>query len=419
MDTDVAIIGAGPYGLALAAHLRVAEVDHRIFGRPMDMWRNHMPKGMLLKSDGFASSLFDPGNDFPLSRFCIEQSIDYSDERTPVRLQTFVDYALAFKERFVPSLEETIINSVRRDGRKFVLHLSDGTCIQARRVVVAIGVERFRYIPAPLDILRAEFVSHSYDHHDLNPFAGRRVAVIGAGASAIDLAGLLNELGCEVQLICRSDKLKFANPPAAGERTLWQRMRHPRSGLGPGWRSRLCTDAPLIFHFMPKAFRLEVVRRHLGPAAGWPMRDKVIGRVPVLSGHQLISAAVADGLPTLALRRRGGGDVVIQVDHIIAATGYRVDIRRLDFLEEPLLQRLEHVNQTPILSTHFESSIEGLFFVGPIAANSFGPLMRFAFGAGFASRRLTLALGRLSRTPSPIPGRRKKPQPSAQAAKRL
>jgi hypothetical protein len=261
-------------------------------------------------------------------------------------------------------------------------------------------------------------VSHSYDHLDLNPFAGRRVAVIGAGASAIDLAGLLNELGCEVQLICRSDKLKFANPPAAGERTLWQRMKHPRSGLGPGWRSRLCTDAPLIFHFMPEAFRLEVVRRHLGPAAGWPMRDKVIGRVPVLSGHQLISAAVADGLPALALRRHGDDDVVIQVDHIIAATGYRVDIRRLDFLEEPLLQRLEHVNQTPILSTHFESSIEGLFFVGPIAANSFGPLMRFAFGAGFASRRLMLALGRLSRTPSPIPGRRKKPQPSAQGTLR-
>jgi len=83
-----------------------------------------------------------------------------------------------------------------------------------------------------------------------------------------------------------------------------------------------------------------------------------------------------------------------------------------------LLQRLEHVNQTPILSTHFESSIEGLFFVGPIAANSFGPLMRFAFGAGFASRRLTLALGRLSRTPSPIFGRRKKPHPGAQATLR-
>jgi hypothetical protein len=195
-------------------------------------------------------------------------------------------------------------------------------------------------------------------------------------------------------------------------------MRHPRSGLGPGWRSRLCTDAPLIFHFMPEAFRLKVVRRHLGPAAGWPMRDKVIGRVPVLSGHQMISAAVADGRPALTLRNRDGDDVAIQVDHIIAATGYRVDIRRLDFLEEPLRQRMAHLNQTPILSTHFESSVEGLFFVGPIAANSFGPLMRFAFGAGFASRRVTPALRRLSRSPSSIFGTQKKPQPSAQATPR-
>jgi len=412
MDTDVAIVGAGPYGLSLAAHLRAAEVDHRIFGRPMDMWRNHMPEGMLLKSDGFASSLFDPGNEFPLSRFCVEQSIDYSDERTPVRLQTFVDYALAFKDRFAPNLEEAIVDSIRSESGNFVLELNDGACIRARRVVVAVGVERFRYIPAPLDRLPAEFVSHSYDHHNLDPFAGRRVAVVGAGASAIDLAGLLNERGCEVQLICRSDKLKFASPPAAAERALWQRMKHPRSGLGPGWRSRLCTDAPLIFHFMPEAFRLEVVRRHLGPAAGWPMRDKVMGRVPVLSGQRLISAAIADGRPALALRRQGDDDVVIQVDHVIAATGYRVDVRRLDFLEKRLLQRLEHVDQTPVLSTHFESSIEGLFFVGPIAANSFGPLMRFAFGAGFASSRLMLALGRLSRTPPPISKRQKSRNPA-------
>jgi hypothetical protein len=304
------------------------------------------------KSDGFASSLFDPGNDFPLSRFCIEQSIDYSDERTPVRLQTFVDYALAFRERFVPNLDETIVTSMRQDGGKFVLNLSDGTCIQARRVVVAIGVERFRYMPAPLDILPVEFVSHSYNHHDLNPFTGRRVAVIGAGASAIVLAGLLNERGCEVQLICRSHKLKFANPPAAGgSKAAYEHLRSPGFAGGRAY-ARMRPDFPFC-----EAFR-GGVRRHLGSAAGWPMRDKVIGR-SCAEWPSTDIAAVAD----VVRPSHSAGTVTMMSsssDHIIAPRGYRVDIRRLDFLE-PGCSSGWACQSTPILSTHFESSIEGFF----------------------------------------------------------
>lgn len=58
--TRVAIIGAGPYGLSIAAHLRAYGIPFRIFGAPLDSWRRHMPVGMMLKSDGFASSLSAP-----------------------------------------------------------------------------------------------------------------------------------------------------------------------------------------------------------------------------------------------------------------------------------------------------------------------------------------------------------------------
>jgi thioredoxin reductase len=393
MDTDVAIIGAGPYGLALAAHLRAAGVHHRIFGRPMDMWQRHMPEGMLLKSDGFASNLYDPGNDFPLARFCKERSIEYSDDLIPVSLRTFVEYGLAFKDRFAPALEETIVETVCQDAAGFVLKLQDGTSVRARRVVAATGVGHFRYVPPPLDTLPSEFVSHSYDHHDLSRMVGRRVAVIGGGASAIDLAALLKERGCDVQLICRREKLVIANSPPI-KRSLWERIRHPRSGIGPGLRSRLCTDAPLLFHFMPDGFREKVVRQHLGPAAGWPMRQKFVGRVPVLSGRELLAASITDGSVRLELRNGNGESTSVNAEHVIAATGYRVDIRRLGYLDGSLLSRLKHVGQAPVLSTRFESSVKGLFLIGPIAANSFGPLMRFAFGAGFASRRLVPILCR-------------------------
>jgi thioredoxin reductase len=415
--TNVAIIGAGPYGLSLAAHLRAAGVEYRIFGRPMDAWRSHMPEGMLLKSDGFASNLYDPGGDYPLSRFCREQGIAYDDERVPVRLKTFVDYGLAFKDRFVPGLEEKLVASLTREGDGFELGLDDGSTIRARRVVAAVGIGGFRFTPEALAELPAKYLSHSYDHHDLALLAGRRVAVIGGGASAIDLAGLLNERGCEVRLVCRRDALKFGSPPGTRERSPWQRLRHPRSGLGPGLRSRLCTDAPLLFHFMPEALRLEVVRRHLGPAASWHMKQKVVARVPVLSGHDVVGAIAEDDHVELSLQSPDNRRVVISADHVITATGYRVGIRRLEFLDAALISQIVCVNEAPILSTRFESSVKGLFFIGPTAANSFGPLMRFAYGARFASRRLVRILGRRPYDASGSPGNYEASEPEAHATR--
>lgn len=396
MDADIAIIGAGPYGLAVAAHLRAAGVDHLIFGLPMEMWQRHMPEGMLLKSDGFASNLYDPANELSLSRFCKERSIEYSDDQIPVRLKTFVEYGMAFKERFAPALKETTVHSVRQRGSGFEFDLETGGTVRVRRIVAATGIGHFRYMPPALAALEPGFVSHSYDHHELGQFADRSVAVIGGGASAIDLAGLLKERGCDVTLISRRKNLIFANPPSPKE-SLWRRIRHPRSGIGPGLKSRLCTDAPLLFHFLPDRFRGEIVRRHLGPAAGWPMKSMVSGRVPVLCGRELVTASISGGRVHLELRSETGDIASVSVDHVVAATGYRVDIQRLNYLDESLLSTLAQVNQTPRLSTRFESSIEGLFFAGPVTANSFGPMMRFAFGAGFTSQRLVASLCRLPR----------------------
>jgi thioredoxin reductase len=387
---DIVIIGAGPYGLSIAAHVRRLGASFRAFGRPMDSWLAHMPKGMMLKSDGFASNLDDPGNEFTLGHFCAERGIEYADSGVPVHLDTFSAYGLAFRERMVPELEDKVVVSVQRLPDGFRLQLEDGEVFTARKVVLAVGVTHFAHTPANLSHLPAEFVSHSYAHYNLEPFKGRDVVVIGGGSSATDLAALLNEAGAKVQLVARQP-LVFHSKSMGKSRTLWQQIRHPRSGLGPGLKSRFFANSPEIFHAMPERYRLHAVRTHLGPAGGWFIKDKVIGRLPVLTGYTPERAEIRDGRVNLHLSAEDGTQREISAEHVIAATGYKVDVGRLKFLSPEIRATIDAVESTPVLSSNFESSVPGLYFVGLAAANSFGPVMRFAYGAAFTARRVARA----------------------------
>jgi thioredoxin reductase len=400
---EVAIIGAGPYGLSIAAYFRRASIPFRIFGRPMDSWRAHMPKGMFLKSDGFASNIYDPRGEFTLRQFCNEQGIKYRDTENPVRLDIFSAYGLAFKDRMVPELEDKLVVDLTRLQDGFRLRLDDGEVVNTRRVVLAVGITHFERVPSELAHLPPEYLSHSSRHHDLESFRGRNIVVIGGGASATDLAGLLHDAGAVVQLVARQTRLRFHTVPSGKPRTLWQRIRHPKSGLGPGLRSYFFSNAPMLFRYLPERLRVELVRRSLGPSGGWFSKGKVIGRVPTLLGHQLESAGIQQGIVRLQLRTIDGDKREILADHVIAATGYKVDLGRLHFLSAEIRAKLKAVDATPVLSSTFESSVPGLFFVGVAAANSFGPLMRFAFGAEFAARRLTRTLVKsLSRVPAAV-----------------
>lgn len=209
-------------------------------------------------------------------------------------------------------------------------------------------------------------------------------------------AGLLYEAGVDVQLVGRRSALKFHGKPAAGQpRSLWQRIQKPQTGLGPGWRSSFYANAPAVFHRLPENLRLEIVKRTLGPSGGWFIRDKVMGRVPLSLGYTIESAGVEGKQVALRLRGQDGAEKRIRADHIIAATGYKVRIESLKFLGSDIRSRLDTVEQTPILSSEFESSLPGLYFVGVAAANSFGPVMRFAYGAEFAARSRSDGYGKV------------------------
>jgi thioredoxin reductase len=387
---EAAIVGAGPYGLSLAAHFKHQGIPFRIFGRPMDSWLRHMPKGMFLKSDGFASTISDPNNGFTLKHFCAEQAVEYADLGTPVRLETFSAFGQAFRDRMVPELEDKLVAGLERSSKGFSLRLEDGEVVATRRVVLAVGITHFAHMPANLAGLPTEFVTHSFAHHDLEPFRGRSVLVIGGGSSAIDLAALLHEIGAEVQLVARATELKFhSRQQTEKPRPLWQQVRHPQSGIGPGLKSRFFANSPLGFHYLPEKLRLKFVRTHLGPAGGWFAKEKVVGRVPLVLGHSVERAEIQHSKVVLQLSGVDGSCREICADHVIAATGYKVDLERLGFVGSELRSRIKAINGAPVLSSRFESSVPGLYFVGVAAADSFGPVMRFAYGATFAARRVT------------------------------
>jgi flavin-dependent dehydrogenase len=386
--SDVAIVGAGPYGLSIAAHLRQCGVGFRIFGSPLQTWREHMPKGMWLKSDGFATNLYDPETAFTLKRYCAEHGLDYHDTSSPVRLETFTAYAMAFQARLVPEVDDRQVVALERATSGFVLRLDDGEIVTARRVILAVGISHFHHVPSELAHLPSACLSHSADHHDLEHFKGREVAVIGAGASALDFAALLHEAGAAVQVIARAPAIRFHSGPGSGPRSLWQRIRHPSSGIGPGLRSRIYTEVPWLFRYLPEALRHWIVREHLGPAPGWFTRDRVVGHVPLLVGQTVRRAEFRGGRVVLGLVARDGTLREHTSEHVIAATGYRPDLRRLPFLGEELRSAIRAVAHTPILSANFESSVAGLYLVGPAAANTFGPVMRFMVGAEFTAQRV-------------------------------
>ena len=231
-----------------------------------------MPKGMLLKSDGFASNISDPNDEFTLGKFCSQEGIEYSDTGIPVRLDTFTRYGLAFRERMVPELEDKQVVSIERSADGYLLQLDTGERFSARNVVLAVGITHFDYVPENLASLPVEFLSHSSRHHDVEQFRGREVIVIGGGSSALDWAALLYEAGANVQLVARQAALKFHGKLTGNERSLWERIQRPQTGLGPGWRSSFYANAPAAFHRLPDNLRLEIVKKTLGPVR-WVVRQ--------------------------------------------------------------------------------------------------------------------------------------------------
>jgi hypothetical protein len=389
---EVAIVGAGPYGLSLGAHLRAASVPFRQFGLPMQLWRDAMPAGMFLKSQGFASNLSDPAGRHTLRAFCASTGRDYADYGLPVPLETFVAYGDWFQQAEIPHLEELMVSDVTRTGENFQLTLSDGRTALARKVVVATGVQHFAHLPGSLAALPAHMCTHTSAHNDLGVFADREVAVLGAGQAALESAALLHESGARVTVVARASELVWSGAPLPDQRSLRRRLREPEAGLGSGWATWFYSTQPDLYRRLPAARRVRTARTALGPAGAFWLRPRVEGKVRTLVGHAVRWADPGAGGVQLGLGVNGGSTREVTAEHVLAATGYRPDLDRLTFLDARLRSAVRTLAGTPDVGSDFQSSVTGLYFVGPAVAPTFGPVMRFVYGADFAARTVAREL---------------------------
>ena len=328
--------------------------------------------------------------------FCERHGYAYADVGVPIPVEVFYAYGREFQQRLLPELDTRHISQITAEGGGFALRLDDDEVIRARKVIVAVGISHYAYLPPELVDLPSQFVSHTSQQQSIGELAGQKVLVLGAGSSAVDSAGLLHQAGADAEIMTRRPKIWFNHPPSdkRGLELAYSRIVKPRSGLGLGWRSRMASDLPTVFHRMPEPFRLRVTRGHLGPSAGWVSRELVEGKVPIRVNMDLQRAQVRGDKIVVTFAKPGGEQEEVVADHVVAGTGYKVDLDRLEFLDQPIRTQISRVQNTPRLSRYFESTVPNLYFVGPSAANSFGPLLRFAWGAKFTSRHLSRHLTR-------------------------
>jgi lysine/ornithine N-monooxygenase len=395
-SSTVIVIGAGPFGLSAAAHLAGRGVPVRIFGDVMSSWRQHMPAGMCLKSVPLASSLSSPRPGFTLADFCASRGTQPLVGHQVVPIELFASYGQWFAQQAAPPVESAAVTRLEQTGGGFRLALDSGEELSARGVVMATGLTGMSHLPAELAALDPAGpapdgpVSHSSQHRNLSRFAGRDVAVIGAGQSALEGAALLHEAGASVRVLARG-QARFGAPPTdpAG---LLKLLPAPNSPLGPSWRLYPFSHAPAAFRYLPLATRLRLVKQVLGPLGAWWLADRVVGQIPIMNGCRLVTARPDGNRVVLTMGQAGGTHTEVTADHVMAATGYRVDLARLGFLDAALRGRVRCESGWPRLTGSFESSVPGLFFIGLSAAGTFGPLMRFVCGAGFAARQVSARL---------------------------
>lgn len=377
MRTNLLIIGAGPFGLSLAAYAKHLGIDHLVVGRPMEFWQKNMPNGMFLRSASDWS--LDPTDRFSIIAY-LEALGKTPKEVEPLSLEFYLQYAKWFQDGAGLQTIPEYVTRLEHSGDCYLAYLENGKLIEAENIVIAIGMGYFQNMPSALtDLLPKGRFEHTCEAVDLSQYKDRRVLILGGRQSAFEWAALLNDLGAgEVHLVHRHESPKFTEADWAWVPPLVDKM----------------VENPAWFRGLPQQEKDAINKRMWGEGRlkvePW-LEERVIK--PGTSIHQKASLTScyerSDGALDVKL---DNGDAFV-VDDVILATGYKVDLERLPFLQGGnLLTKIEVKNGFPVLDPHFQSSAKGLYFTSMPAGQDFGPFFGFTVSVRTSAKIIGNAL---------------------------
>ncbi|WP_375447140.1 NAD(P)-binding domain-containing protein [uncultured Fibrella sp.] len=382
-ETTTLIIGAGPFGLGLASYLQQRRHEYQLVGKPMEFWEQHMPKGMLLRSN--TNWHLDTDNQWTIDRFFTEHypARPLSD---PISREHYIEYLTWFIEQTGIPVTSTYVRHLSKTGDSFTAELDNGDTIQAQHVVLATGFQYFTCFPANLlALLPAGRFQHTCHAVQMDVYRDRRVLIVGGRQSAFESAALLREAGARaVHVSYRHDTPRFEEADWSWVETIVAQMANQ-----PAWFRELSAEEQEQYRYKLWAEgRLKV--------EPW-LEARVCQPNVTLHPHTELIAASLDTDNSLRVSLSSGEQLL--VDDVMLATGYQVDVKRLPFLSASLQESLAVNNGFPLLETDFQSNVPGLYFSSFPAGQSFGPF----FGFTVAVRTAALLIGKSLCERMPIP----------------
>ncbi len=381
--TDLLIIGAGPFGLSMAARAQYLGIDHIIVGEPMSFWRTHMPGGMYLRSA--CDWHLDAQGEETIEAFLGTQDLTPADVE-PLSLARYLEYVQWFQaRRGIDPWPVTVerLDTTENGHARFRASLTNGDVIAARSVVLAVGFAPFKHVPEDLArVLPLSGVHHTCDLVDFAAVRHQRCLIVGGRQSAFEWSALMNEAGAAaIHVSHRHDSPAFAESDWS-----WVNPLVDRFATDPGWYRRLTQSAK------------DELGRRLWAEGRLKLEPWLASRVRAPNIHLWPNTQVAGfrvlpgGGFAITLAGRDGARV-LDVDRIVLATGYKVDVNRVPLVARGnILPQLQTDNDAPVLDDCLQTSIAGLFMTSMLATRSFGPFFAFTVSARASAKLIGQAL---------------------------
>jgi thioredoxin reductase len=389
---EVVVLGAGPYGLSAAAHLLAAGVEPYVIGQSMAFWKENMPGKMFLRSKDEASNIAAPQKHLSFKAYEKTLGRRISD---PVPIEDFVAYGDWFQKQVAPNLDTRRVQNVSHDGGIFNLTFEDGDRIQAKSLILALGIGPFYQRPEQFAAIPQELAPHSAELNDFSRFRGKRVAVIGKGQSALEYAALMHETQAQVEVITRAPALIFR--PYAWRKHFFRKMTSgpllplsyriiPPTDLGD-WRTSRKMAHPELFQKQTREHQLFLINACARPIGAYWLQPRLKG--VRIRTSVTVTKAVVDGK---GLKLDLSDGTVDRVDYVVLATGYKIDISKYRILDSALQAQIQRADGYPVLDMNLQTSVKGLYMAGVIGERTLGPTLRFVTGTSNAGPRLAAAI---------------------------